>query len=261
MIHELLDIQWFVSYDKEFKKFYMNILKEALQIDQSETFLHYFSRPKVIKSLLVGVFMFATLYGLALYGGLEIKEVTTANQNLISSFLMHYPSISWLLYILLLIVAVMSPLPDSIVILAGGFLFGPIIGTLLTIVGQSIGASIDFILARKLGRAFVVKKFPKSAALVDSYSHKLGWQTIFLMRLLPTLSFDMLSYAAGLSSLSFKKYILATMSGLIPLAIITTLLGHSANIHSSFLAAISLLVGAIVIVVISYFGRHFIKTR
>ena len=239
----------------------MNILKEALQIDQSETFFHYFSRPEIRKSLLGGVAIFVIVYGLALYGGFEIREANAENQNFISSFLAQHQSISWLLYVGLLVVAVMSPLPDSIVILAGGFLFGPIIGTLLTIVGQSIGASIDFILARKLGRAFVVKKFPKSAALVDSYSHKLGWQTIFLMRLLPTLSFDMLSYVAGLSALTFRKYLLATLCGLIPLAIITTLLGHSANIHSRTLATASLIVGGVVIVAISYFTRHFIKTR
>ena len=67
----------------------MNVFKEVLQIEQSETFLRYFSRPEVINPLLEGVFMFGTLYGLALYSGLEIKEATAANQNLISSFLMH----------------------------------------------------------------------------------------------------------------------------------------------------------------------------
>ena len=239
----------------------MNILKEALQIDQSETFFHYFSRSEIQKPLLIGAAIFALVYGLALYGGFEIREANVENQNFISSLLAQHQSISWLLYVGLLVVAVMSPLPDSIVILAGGFLFGPIIGTLLTIVGQSIGASIDFILARKLGRAFVARKFRKSATLVDNYSHKLGWQTVFLMRLLPTLSFDMLSYVAGLSALTFRKYFLATLCGLIPLAIITTLLGHSANINSGTLATASLIVGGVVIVAISYFTRHFIKTR
>lgn len=53
-----------------------------------------------------------------------------------------------------------------------------------------------------------------------------------LMRLLPAVSFDMLSYAAGVSKLSFGKHVQATISGLIPLAVITTILGHSVSVHS-----------------------------
>ena len=239
----------------------MNFLRETLQINQNETFFQYFSRPEIRRKILTTALVLTVVYGLALYGGIEIREATATNQDLISSLLNQYRSISWLLYIGLLVLAVMSPLPDSVVVLAGGFIFGPVVGTLLTIVGQSLGASFDFLLARKLGRAFVVDRFPKSVSLVDTYSHTLGWQTIFLMRLLPTLSFDVLSYAAGLSSLSFRTYFFATTAGLIPLAIITTVLGHSANIHSATLATTTLFVGAIVIVGISYATHHLVKTK
>lgn len=239
----------------------MNLLKETLHIDQNETFLHYFSRPGVRRKVLTGVLLLTVVYSLALYGGIEIREATATNYDLISSLLSQYSSISWLIYVGLLVLAVMSPLPDSIVILAGGFIFGPVIGTILTIIGQSMGASFDFLLARKLGREFVIRKFPRSSSIVDTYSHTLGWQTVFLMRLLPTLSFDIFSYASGLSSLSFKKYYLATTAGLIPLAIITTVLGHSANIHSASLATATLFIGALAIVGISYATQHIVKTK
>ncbi|GEM_PF-5483768 len=226
-------------------------IKEFIGIPKEQTIRQHFDDPLVLQTLFKMLTIFAIVGGILLYTSIEIKESAFLSQGVVSGWLHWFGPWAWLLYIALLVVAVMSPLPDALVILAGGFFFGPLVGSLLTVVGQGLGAVIDFLLARRLGRNFVKAKFPKSSSFIDRYSEKLGWQTIFIMRLFPSISFDMLSYVAGVSKLSLRSYVLATVSGLIPLAIITTMLGHSISIHSSRLALLSVGFGILSIIVIS----------
>jgi uncharacterized membrane protein YdjX (TVP38/TMEM64 family) len=233
----------------------MNIIqttiKEIIGIPEEQTIRQHFGDPIVVQTLLKMLTIFAIVGGILLYTSIEIKESAFFSRDIVFGWLHWFGPWAWVLYIVLLVIAVMSPLPDALVIVAGGFFFGPVIGSLLTVIGQGLGAVIDFLLARRLGRNFVKSKFPKSASLIDRYSDRLGWQTVFLMRLFPTVSFDMLSYAAGVSRLSFRKYLIATVSGLIPLAVITTMLGHSVNLHSSRLAILSVGIGILSIAIIS----------
>ncbi len=226
-------------------------IKELFGIPQEQTIRQHFDDPLVQQTLLKMLTIFAIVGGVLLYTSVEIKESSFLSQGVVFGWLHWFGPWAWLLYIALLVVAVMSPLPDALVILAGGFFFGPIVGSLLTVVGQGLGATVDFLLARRLGRNFVKTKFPKSSSFIDRYSEKLGWQTVFIMRLFPSVSFDMLSYVAGVSKLSLRSYLLATVSGLIPLAIITTMLGHSISMHSSRLALLSVGVGTLSIAIIS----------
>lgn len=214
-------------------------------------------RKDFIKTVIVTSLFFWVLF----YLGLEVKESNILTQAKIQEFILQYGYFSWLAYIGLLLLAIMSPLPDTPIVLAGGFIFGPYIAIPLTIIGQLLGATADFYLARKLGRTYVTKRFPNATNTLNEYSHKLGWQTIFFMRLTPTLSFDMLSYAAGLSTISYKHYILATASGMIPLIVISSLLGYSAGLHSKILPILILSIGAIVLTTIFFISKKILKNR
>ena len=211
-------------------------IRKIIGISKEQTLRQYFNDPIIRKNFLKALAVFVIVVGILLYASIEIKDEAFFNKDIISGWLHWFGPWAWVLYIMLLVVAVLSPLPDSLVILAGGFFFGPIIGSLLTVIGQSLGATISFLLARRLGRNFVNAKFPKSSSFIDRYADELGWQTVFIMRLFPTVSFDTLSFVAGISKLSLRNYVLATISGLIPLAIITTVLGYSISVHSSRLA-------------------------
>lgn len=200
-------------------------------------------RKKFIKTLCVSILFLGILF----YIGSEVQEANFLTQVKVQAFILQYGYFSWLIYIILLVGAIMSPIPDAPIVLAGGFIFSPYIAVPLTILGQLLGATIDFYLARKLGRNYVNKKFPSAVKALNEYSHKLGWQTVFLMRLTPTLSFDLLSYTAGLSSIRYKSYILATMCGMLPLSIITVFLGYSAGLNSKSIPIIILAVGSLVI--------------
>lgn len=214
-------------------------------------------RINLIKMVIVSGLFFWLLF----YLGSEAKEANFLTQVKVQNFILAYGYFSWLAYVGLLLVTIMSPLPDTPVVLAGGFIFGPYIAIPLTIIGQILGATVDFYLARRLGRNYVTKKFPNATETLNKYSHRLGWQTIFLMRLTPTLSFDILSYAAGLSIIRYKPYILATLCGMIPLISISALLGYSAGLHSKIFPVVIIGIGAIVITCIFFVFKKFHQNK
>jgi uncharacterized membrane protein YdjX (TVP38/TMEM64 family) len=143
------------------------------------------------------------------------------------AFIKQFGPYAWLAFLILSILSTMSPFPDSVFTFMSGFLFGPVIGTILTLVGSLIGNSIDFYLARKLGRAYVHKKFPNASKEVDQFATQSGWQSIIVLRLIPNpLPFDWMSYAAGISPISYWKFALSMAVGVLPLQIITVLIGY-----------------------------------
>lgn len=230
--------------------FYENIVTLFQKIKKDKQL-----RNNLLKTIIVSVLFF----GLLFYLGSEAKEANFLTQAKVQHFILQYGYFSWLIYIGILLLTIMSPLPDTPVVLAGGFIFGPYVAIPLTIIGQILGATVDFYLARKLGRSYVAKRFPKATNTLNEYSHKLGWQTVFLMRLTPTLSFDILSYAAGLSTISYKKYVLATIFGMIPLLVVSSLLGYSAGLHSKTLPIVVIGIGGIVITSIFFIFKKGLK--
>lgn len=88
------------------------------------------------------------------------------------------------------------------------------------------GAALCFYIARFLGRDTVEKLTSKFAIdSVDEFFNKYGKHTILIARLLPFMSFDLVSYAAGLTSMSFISFFIATGIGQIPATIIYSYVG------------------------------------
>lgn len=128
------------------------------------------------------------------------------------------------LYIFLLVVqAVVAPLPAPAVAMAGGYSFGTFEGFLLTWFGALLGGVFSFGLSRFFGRGFVAS----SARLerMDRYLQVHGAILVFVLRLIPVVSFDAISYAAGLSGIAFRKFLLATALGMAPGTFVFVYLG------------------------------------
>lgn len=122
-----------------------------------------------------------------------------------------------IMVVLLMVVAVVaSPLPSAPIALVAGALYGHSAGTVIVAVGAEIGALMAFAIARVLGREAIQKRFGKSfgIALLGSQNKLMG--IVFISRMLPFLSFDMVSYAAGLTQLQTWRFALATFAGIIP---------------------------------------------
>jgi len=131
----------------------------------------------------------------------------------------------------------------SVIAFAGGMAFGMYLGTLYTIIGAVIGATVAFYISKLLGRGMVEKIVKGKMLKIEDGIEKGGFLLIFILRLIPIIPFNVISYGAGLTRIKFIDYMLATMFGIIPGVLVFTNLGDKALDISSpdFLWAVGIL--------------------
>ena len=129
---------------------------------------------------------------------------------------------------LMTVAIVASPIPSAPIALAAGAAYGHSFGTILVVFGAELGAIIAFLLARGLGRPFVERSVGKKLSTGFLGSQNTLTFLVFSSRLLPFLSFDMISYAVGLSKLHFWRFSVATLAGIIPASFLLAHLGSEA---------------------------------
>jgi uncharacterized membrane protein YdjX (TVP38/TMEM64 family) len=123
---------------------------------------------------------------------------------------------------------VASPVPSAPIALAAGAAYGHVWGTVQVVIGAELGALIAFGLARVLGHDVLRRVFGDrvDAGLLGSQTALTA--TVFASRLMPFVSFDMISYAAGLSRLHAWRFALATLAGIIPASFLLAHFGGEA---------------------------------
>jgi uncharacterized membrane protein YdjX (TVP38/TMEM64 family) len=131
---------------------------------------------------------------------------------------------------------VASPIPSAPIAMAAGAAYGPFWGAAITVIGAATGAIVAFSVARFLAYDAVrqwraVRKPLEWLERDRSQSWLMG--AVFLSRLLPFISFDAVSYAAGLTPLGFWRFALATTAGVIPISILLAYGGDALLIHGS----------------------------
>lgn len=117
---------------------------------------------------------------------------------------------------LMALAIVLNPIPSAPIALVSGAVFGHAWGTLYVVLGAEIGALIAFAIARVLGHDLLRRLFGERVALGWLGSQNALTWMVFVSRLLPFVSFDLVSYGAGLTSLRAWRFALATLLGLIP---------------------------------------------
>lgn len=130
-------------------------------------------------------------------------------------------------FCLMVFQSLIAPLPAFLVTFANAALFGWIKGALLSWTSAMAGAALCFGIARVLCRE-VTEKLTSRFALqkVDIFFSQYGKYTILIARLLPFISFDIVSYGAGLTSMSFWSFFWATGLGQLPATIIYSYAGE-----------------------------------
>jgi len=134
------------------------------------------------------------------------------------------------LFMFIYICATVFFFPGSFITLLGGALFGPILGTIYTLCGATIGSMLAFLIARYLASDWVAKKVTnktggKLKQLVTGIDNE-GWRFVAFVRLVPLFPFNLLNYALGLTKISFSQYSLASFIFMLPGATAYTYLGY-----------------------------------
>jgi len=109
-----------------------------------------------------------------------------------------------------------SPIPSAPIALAAGALYGHAWGTLYVLLGAEIGALAAFGIARLVGYEVLRRWLGERLSLGWLGSQNALMGLVFVSRLLPFVSFDVISYAAGLTVLSLWRFALATLAGILP---------------------------------------------
>lgn len=129
-------------------------------------------------------------------------------------------------FMLMILQSIAAPLPAFLITFANANLFGWWQGAILSWTSAMAGAAVCFFIARILGRDIAVKLTSKKGIeQVDEFLTKYGKQSILIARLLPFMSFDLVSYAAGLTGMGFWGFFIATGIGQLPATIVYSYVG------------------------------------
>jgi len=118
-----------------------------------------------------------------------------------------YGSSAPIVYILLYVIATMFFLPATPVTIAGGFLFGTLIGGAYALTGAIIGACLAFFIARSLGRGFVKELIETNFEKINDFDEKIaehGFITVLFMRLMPIFPFNGNNLVLGVTKIKFR---------------------------------------------------------
>lgn len=119
--------------------------------------------------------------------------------------------------IALMVLAIMvSPIPSAPIAVAAGAAYGHGWGMLYVLLGAELGALGAFGLARLLGRDTLQRWFGDRLPVGWLGSQNVLMIVVFASRLVPFISFDVVSYAAGLTALSWWRFAVATLAGIAP---------------------------------------------
>jgi uncharacterized membrane protein YdjX (TVP38/TMEM64 family) len=162
-------------------------------------------------------------------------------------------------YIVILALRPFLFFPSTLLFIAAGLAFGPLLGTLYAAVGGTTGALVTFMLARSLGREFVQARLPPR--LRHLQEQEWGARLIFVLNLVPIVPITAVNYGAGLSRVSRRHYTLAVIGGLTPRVFAYSFFGDSLlDVGSTkFLAALGVL--GLLVLVPTLFRRHWFRQQ
>ncbi|ATJ82585.1 TVP38/TMEM64 family protein [Halomonas beimenensis] len=127
---------------------------------------------------------------------------------------------------------VVGPIPTMVVSVAAGMIYHPLVAFSLSMLGALAGAGISFWIARLLGRPLIERLFRGHVALFPECPQHILFAMVLLARLIPVVSFALVSYAAGLTVLTTGRFLLASGLGMAPMTLLYVLAGKGMAIDS-----------------------------
>jgi len=167
---------------------------------------------------------------------------------------------AYLLFVIFFVVLAMFPIPSTLWVLLGGSLFGPLVGTLLSVFSATVAAVLAFVTGRFLARDYVRTHAGPRVRLVMRGVDAEGWRVVAMTRLIPVFPFAPTNYALGLTGIRLQSYAWTTGFALIPNLAAYTWLGHATRqAMSGAEHLIQILLGAVALIALLLFLPGFIR--
>jgi uncharacterized membrane protein YdjX (TVP38/TMEM64 family) len=166
-------------------------------------------------------------------------------------------ALGYVVYILVYAACVVAFVPASILTLGAGAIFGFVGGTIVVVIGATIGATLAFLLARTVMRKRIEAMTAKNAKFraLDRAIAAEGMKIVFLVRLAVVFPFTYINYAFGLTAIPLWRYVLATFIGIIPataaFVFASSAATSAATTSTSSITKVVYIAGGIVAIIVS----------
>lgn len=145
------------------------------------------------------------------------------NWNLVTirEFILSFGNWAVIVFILLMAINTITIMPPTLIMMVlSGILFGPFVGSLALWLGLLLGSLGAFFIARVLAQDFVSKRVGGRVGKFNEQLKESGFTVVFIARIIGLPPYELVNYASGLSQITFRDFLLATMFGSIPVAIL-----------------------------------------
>jgi uncharacterized membrane protein YdjX (TVP38/TMEM64 family) len=162
------------------------------------------------------------ILGIAAYFYFDLGRFLTLaslkeNKDLLRNYTRSHYGAAVFVYIMIYTLQTALLLPGAAVLtLAGGFLFGAVLGTLYVNIAATSGATLAFFSARHLFREAVEEKFGEKLESIQQGVAENAFSVLLTFRLIPLFPFFLVNLAAGLAPIRLRTYVLATAVGILP---------------------------------------------
>ncbi len=170
------------------------------------------------------------------------------------------------IYIATFVVLPIFFFPVPVIVLAGGTIFGLFKGTLYTMIGVLINTPIMYFIGRFLLKDFVHNfvdnhMSEKLRKALKSTNQKVLALVLFIIRLSPIFSYNLVNYISGVTEIKFLPYILTTIAGVLPGVIIFINIGENVlNVGSKeFFISLSFLL--VLVIISAIISKLFLKNE
>lgn len=153
-------------------------------------------------------------------------ETLRTHRGLLQDWVSGNPLVATLVYVATYTAAVAVSLPGAVFLtLAGGFLFGALSGTLLTVVAATLGATLVFLFARILFGADALERFGPAAASMTAGVRRNAASYLLVLRLVPVFPFFLVNLVPALIGVPLRTYVATTFIGIIPATAVFSVTG------------------------------------
>jgi len=130
------------------------------------------------------------------------------------------------LFVVMIVQALVIPIPSEFILLCGGAAFGLLAGWLVGAGGSIAAASLCFYVSRKGGRPVAIRFVrERGMKFADNWFNRWGMWAVLLGRFAPFVPFDPISYGAGLTQMKFRNFLIPTIIGTFPRVLFYAFLG------------------------------------
>lgn len=181
------------------------------------------SKKTLLALLVAAVIVAVRLSGILDY--LTLEDLRNQGELLRSTVNSQYP-LAVLIYVVGYAVAVAVAIPGDIVLsLAGGYLFGTLLGALYINVGSTCGALLSFLFSRYVAGDWVQRRYGDRLTGFNGEVEVRGYIYFFIVRLIPLFPFVLVNLLSGLTRVPLRTYIWTTSLGTLPVTLIYTYAG------------------------------------